>query len=46
MTKKIPSKSELDQFCNRAYRRDFTFDEKGRTRAVADIGPAQRQIET
>ena len=30
------------QFCNRAYRRDFTFDEKGRTRAVADIGPVQR----
>ena len=30
------------QFCNRAYRRDFTFDDKGRTRAVADIGPVQR----
>lgn len=30
------------QFCNRAYRRDFVFDEKGRAHAVADIGPVQR----
>ena len=30
------------QFCNRAYRRDFTFDDKGRVRAVADIGPVRR----
>lgn len=30
------------QFCNRAYRRDFVFDEKGRVHAVADIGPVQR----
>ena len=30
------------QFCNRSYRRYFTFDRKGRTRAVANIGPLQR----
>ncbi len=30
------------QFCNRAYRRDFVFDDKGRVHAVADIGPVQR----
>jgi len=30
------------QFCNRAYRGDFVFDEKGRAWAVADIGPVQR----
>ncbi|MXY47066.1 MAG: hypothetical protein F4Y44_08800 [Chloroflexi bacterium] len=30
------------QFCNRAYRRDFVFDDKGRVRAVADIGPVRR----
>ena len=30
------------QFCNRAYLRDFTFDEKGRVRAVADAGPVER----
>ena len=30
------------QFCNRAYRGDFTFDDKGRVRAVADVGPVQR----
>ena len=30
------------QFCNRAYRRDYVFDDKGRVRAVADIGPVQR----
>lgn len=30
------------QFCNRAYRKDFVFDEKGRAWAVADVGPIQR----
>ena len=30
------------QFCNQAYKRDFVFDDKGRVRAVADIGPIQR----
>ncbi len=30
------------QFCNRAYRKDFVFDEKGRAWAIADIGPIQR----
>ncbi len=30
------------QFCNRAYRGDFAFDDKGRVRAVADIGPVKR----
>lgn len=30
------------QFCNRAYRRDFVFDDKGRANAVADIGPVKR----
>lgn len=30
------------QFCNRAYRRDFVFDSRGRARAVADVGPVRR----
>ena len=30
------------QFCNRAYRSDFTFDSKGRVRAIADLGPVKR----
>jgi len=30
------------QFCNRAYKGDFTFDEKGRIHAVAGIGPVRR----
>lgn len=30
------------QFCNRAYRRDFVFDDRGRARAVADVGPVKR----
>ena len=30
------------QFCNRAYKGDFTFDDKGRAHAVADVGPVQR----
>ncbi len=30
------------QFCNRSYRDDFVFDEKGRARAVAGTGPVQR----
>lgn len=33
------------QFCNRTYRGDFTFDEKGRVRAVADVGPVRRATE-
>lgn len=32
--------------CNRAYRRDFVFDEKGRARAIADIGPVKRARKT
>ena len=34
------------QFCNRAYRRDFVFDSRGRARAVADVGPVQRAHRT
>ena len=30
------------QFCNRTYRRDFVFDNKGRVKAIADIGPIKR----
>lgn len=30
------------QFCNRQYRSDFVFDDKGRVRAVADVGPVKR----
>ena len=30
------------QFCNRAYKGDFTFDDKGRVSAVADIAPVKR----
>ena len=30
------------QFCNRAYRDDFAFDNKGRVHAVASIGPVSR----
>ncbi len=30
------------QFCNRAYKSGFVFDDKGRVRAVAGIGPVQR----
>ncbi|MCY3796960.1 MAG: hypothetical protein OXG23_00480 [Chloroflexi bacterium] len=30
------------QFCNRAYRSDFVFDDKGRVYAVADVGPVRR----
>ena len=30
------------QFCNRTYRRDFVFDDRGRAIAVADIGPVRR----
>lgn len=46
---KDPTKPALEnniipqcQFCNRAYRRDFVFDEKGRVYAIADVGPVQR----
>ena len=34
------------QFCNRAYRRDFVFDSRGRARAVADVGPVRRANRT
>lgn len=34
------------QFCNRAYRDDFTFDEKGRVRAVANHQPVSRARES
>ncbi len=30
------------QFCNRAYRSDYVFDDKGRVYAVADVGPVRR----
>ena len=30
------------QFCNRSYRSDFVFDEKGRVRAVASVQPVRR----
>ena len=33
------------QFCNRAYRRDFVFDDKGRVRAVADVRPVKLAAE-
>ena len=34
------------QFCNRTYRRDFVFDNRGRAIAVADIGPVRRASRT
>lgn len=34
------------QFCNRAYKDDFTFDEKGRVRAVASYRPVSRARES
>lgn len=34
------------QFCNRAYRGDFVFDEKGRVQAVADVRPVRRASES
>lgn len=30
------------QFRNRGYKDDFTFDDRGRVRAIAGIGPARR----
>ena len=30
------------QFCNRGYKDDFVFDDKGRVRAIAGIGPVKR----
>ena len=30
------------QFCNRSYKSDFTFDDKGRIRAVASVNPVKR----
>ncbi len=45
-----PEKSSSDkdnlipqcQFCNRAYKNDFTFDDKGRVRAIANEQPVMR----
>ena len=34
------------QFCNRAYRGDFAFDDKGRVSAVADVRPVRRASES
>ena len=34
------------QFCNRAYRGDFVFDDKGRVQAVADVRPVRRASES
>ena len=34
------------QFCNRAYRSDYVFDEKGRVKAIADIRPVRRASKT
>ena len=34
------------QFCNRAYRRNFVFDDKGRVRAIADIEPVRLASES
>jgi len=33
------------QFCNRAYKGDFTFDDKGRVRAIANVEPVKRSSE-
>ena len=33
------------QFCNRAYRRDYVFDEKGRVSAIADVRPVRNASE-
>ena len=33
------------QFCNKAYKGDFTFDERGRVRAVASVDPVKRASE-
>ncbi|MGI9250080.1 MAG: hypothetical protein ACR2PR_02630 [Pseudohongiellaceae bacterium] len=30
------------QFCNRAYRGDYVFDDKGRVKSVADVRPVQK----
>lgn len=30
------------QFCNRAYKNDFAFDDKGRVRAIASVAPVRR----
>ena len=34
------------QFCNRAYRGDFVFDDKGRVQAIADVRPVRRASES
>ncbi len=33
------------QFCNRAYKSDFVFDDKGRVRAIGSVGPVERASE-
>ncbi len=33
------------QYCNRAYRRDYVFDEKGRVSAIADVRPVRKASE-
>ncbi len=42
--KPLDSKNTIPQcqFCNRAYKDDFTFDQKGRVRAVASVAPVRR----
>lgn len=30
------------QYCNQAYKNDFTFDDKGRVRAIASAEPVKR----
>ncbi len=34
------------QYCNRAYRSDYVFDEKGRVKAIADIRPVRQATRT
>ncbi|MCE2402479.1 hypothetical protein J4G08_16545 [Candidatus Poribacteria bacterium] len=34
------------QFCNRAYRGDYVFDDKGRVSAIADVRPVRKASET
>ncbi len=34
------------QFCNRAYRRDFVFDDKGRVSHIADVRPVSKASKT
>lgn len=34
------------EFCNRTYRRDYVFDDKGRVSAIADVGPVKKASES